>query len=141
MGIFEKLTWLTTRVKRLCCAVEQIQQSGGGSYKVYSAIVDITNVSAPIVLENTLGVSITITNPTNGFLRFTSPSSVFLSNKTFISSSTAIDASNDAYFIVGKRANAFGDKNIEYRIRKYDNTQSFTPNIPGGVYIEIRVYN
>jgi len=39
MGIFQQLDWLTTRVKRLCCAVEQIQQSGAGSYKVYTALL------------------------------------------------------------------------------------------------------
>lgn len=39
MGIFEQLAWLTTRVKRLCCAVDKINESGAGSYKVYTALI------------------------------------------------------------------------------------------------------
>jgi hypothetical protein len=38
IGLFEQLNWLTTRVKRLCCAVDQLQQ-GGSSYKVYTALL------------------------------------------------------------------------------------------------------
>jgi hypothetical protein len=40
MGIFEQLAWLTNKVKKLCCAVEQLQQGGGTqSYKVYTALL------------------------------------------------------------------------------------------------------
>lgn len=39
LGIFEQLTWLTTRVKRLCCAVDKLKESGAGSYKVYTALL------------------------------------------------------------------------------------------------------
>jgi hypothetical protein len=114
--------------------------AGGSSYKVYRAVVDVFTLSATI-LENTLGVSLTISNPSNGLIRFTAPSATFLVNKTFISNSTAIDASNDAYFIVGRRgAGFFGDTRIDYNIRKYDNTQAATPNIPSGIFVEIIVY-
>ena len=47
MGIFQQLDWLTTRVKRLCCAVEQIQQSGAGSYKVYTALLTQSGGDGP----------------------------------------------------------------------------------------------
>jgi hypothetical protein len=114
--------------------------AGGGSYKVYTAIVDVFTSTAT-VLENTLGVALTVTNPLNGVIRLTAPSATFLSSKTFIVNSNAIDVSNDAYFIVGKRANGpFGDTRIDYSIRKYDNTQAATPNIGGGIFVEIRVY-
>ncbi len=57
MGIFQQLDWLTTRVKRLCCAVEQIQQSGDGSYRVYTALLNQSGINPPTaeVLENTFG--------------------------------------------------------------------------------------
>lgn len=38
-GLWDQINWLTTRVKRLCCAVDQIKQSGSGSYKVYTALL------------------------------------------------------------------------------------------------------
>ena len=30
MGIFEQLSWLTTKVKRLCCAVKKLEQNSAG---------------------------------------------------------------------------------------------------------------
>lgn len=62
MGIFEQLAWLTTRVKRLCCAVEQIQQSGAGSYKVYTALLTQNGGSSVVdVSSGTLTVGVTYT--------------------------------------------------------------------------------
>ncbi len=60
MGIFQQLDWLTTRVKRLCCAVEQIQQSGAGSYKVYTALLTQSGGQNTDALEGgnlTIGVT------------------------------------------------------------------------------------
>ena len=63
MGIFEQLSWLTTKVKRLCCAVDTIKESGAGSYKVYTGLLSQVGIADPtaIVLENTLGQNITFT--------------------------------------------------------------------------------
>ena len=62
-GIYEQLAWLTTRVKRLCCAVEQIQQSGAGSYRVYTALLTQSGGDDPqsaISTPLTIGVTYTI---------------------------------------------------------------------------------
>lgn len=68
MGIMEQLSWLTTRVKRLCCAVDKIKESGAGSYKVYSALLFQNGHNDPTttVLQNTLGVDITWTRTNDG---------------------------------------------------------------------------
>jgi hypothetical protein len=59
LGIFEQLSWLTTRVKRLCCAVDNIKESGAGLYKVYTANITTYDGDGPqisnVVLENSLG--------------------------------------------------------------------------------------
>jgi len=44
--IFGQLDWLTVRVKRLCCAVDQIKKSGAGSYKVFTALVSQSGTGA-----------------------------------------------------------------------------------------------
>lgn len=38
-GIFEQLAWLTNKVKKLCCAIDLLKQSGAGSYRVYTALL------------------------------------------------------------------------------------------------------
>jgi hypothetical protein len=68
LGIFGQLDWLTTRVKRLCCAVKELQEGGGTAYKVYRAtmVSDQAGGGDPVVtvLENTLGGDIVWTkNP------------------------------------------------------------------------------
>jgi len=47
-GIYERLDWLTNKVKKLCCAIEQIQQSGAGSYKVYTALLTQSGGDGPL---------------------------------------------------------------------------------------------
>jgi TFIIF-interacting CTD phosphatase-like protein len=56
MGIFQQLAWLTTTVKRLCCAVKELQEGGGSGYKVYRATLSTSGGGDPVVtvLENTL---------------------------------------------------------------------------------------
>lgn len=114
--------------------------AGGATYSVYTAVIDTVAFTAT-VLENTLGVTLTISNPSNGVIRLTSPSPIFLTGKTFILASSARDAVNDAYFVLGQRgAGFFGDTRIDFTIRKFDNTQTFTPSLAGGMMVEIRVY-
>jgi len=38
-GIFEQLAELTRKVKSICCSIAKINDSGAGSYKVFSALV------------------------------------------------------------------------------------------------------
>jgi len=55
-SIFGQLDWLTVRVKRLCCAVKELQE-GSSNYKVYRATLSTSGGGDPVVtvLENTLG--------------------------------------------------------------------------------------
>jgi hypothetical protein len=108
-------------------------------YKVYTAIIN-TNSLTINELENTLGATISISAPFNGVIRLTASSTVFTANKTFISVKSSLDASNDAYFVAAKPSNLFPTTTIDFSIRKYDNTQSFTPNLTGGMHVEIKVY-
>jgi hypothetical protein len=66
MGIFEQLSSLTTKVKRLCCAVDKIKESGAGSYKVYTALISQSGEgSQPDEIDTgtlTVGVTYTISN-------------------------------------------------------------------------------
>lgn len=58
LGLYESISALATKVNRLCCAVQQLQNGGGGSYLKYVALL-----SPPIgddgpvatILENTIG--------------------------------------------------------------------------------------
>ena len=58
-SIFGQLDWLTVRVKRLCCAVKELQE-GSSNYKVYRATLSTSGGGDPVVtvLENTLGGNI-----------------------------------------------------------------------------------
>ena len=71
-SIFGQLDWLTTRVKRLCCAVKELQE-GAGVFKVYRATLSTSNGGNPVVtvLENTLGGDIVWTQ------EITSPNTYF----------------------------------------------------------------
>ena len=69
IGLFEQLNWLTTRVKRLCCAVEQIQQSGAGSYRVYTALLTQSGGDNEQGISSgalTIGVTYCIVDPSGG---------------------------------------------------------------------------
>jgi hypothetical protein len=74
LGIFEQLAWLTTRVKRLCCAVDQIKQSGVGSYRVYTALVTQRGEDYPqsiYGLPLVIGTTYVINSNTGGIADFT----------------------------------------------------------------------
>jgi len=72
-GIFEQLAWLTTTVKRLCCAVKELQEGGGGGGGGYT-IVNVTSTthtatetSGKIIIlvdAATAGGNVTINLPT-----------------------------------------------------------------------------
>ena len=129
IGLFEQLNWLTTRVKRLCCAVEEIQQSSAGSYKVYTAVCETDGSS--ITLNNSLG-SITFSKSIPGNFKFTS-ASLFTVNKTFILVSLGDDNGDR---IVNYYQNSSSDIDI------FTTDSSASPNdFTGKLSIEIRVYN
>jgi hypothetical protein len=69
-GLWDRLNWLTTTVKRLCCAVDKIKESGAGSYKVYTALLTQSGGNGPSSGQGdesfNEGVTYTITdNPNN----------------------------------------------------------------------------
>lgn len=74
-GIFEQLAWLTTRVKRLCCAVDKIKESGAGSYKVYTALLTQTGGNENVYVSYNesliIGVTYLIDNNDGGTADFT----------------------------------------------------------------------
>jgi hypothetical protein len=68
LGIYEQLAWLTNKVKKLCCAIDLLKQSGAGSYKVYTALLTQSGSDSTIKYKGSddpqplsIGVSYTIT--------------------------------------------------------------------------------
>jgi len=56
LGLYESISALASKVNRLCCAVQQIQNNEGGSYLKYVALLTQSGEDDPVatVLENTL---------------------------------------------------------------------------------------
>jgi len=81
--IFGRLAWLTKWVKNLLGRVYILEQSGAGSYKVYTALLTQSGTDAPtaIVLENTIG-NISFTYQSAG-VYYLNCSNVFLEDKYF----------------------------------------------------------
>lgn len=102
-------------------------------YLVYTAIFD-NNSLTPVILENTLGVNLSITNPSGQIYEFTSPSPIFVSGKTWVMPSNFISAST-SYNFFGVR---WTDTKVRYTaINNFENGNTgFTTQI----VIEIRVY-
>lgn len=127
MGIFEQLAWLTTRVKRLCCAVDQIKESGAGSYKVYTALISQTGEgSQPDTMDAgplTVGVTYTISNYTGNddFTNVGAPSNAtgvsFVATGTTPanwSSSSTLDLNLSAPVVNSELQNTIGNIWFEY---------------------------
>jgi hypothetical protein len=111
----------------------------GLPYLVYSALLsfDGSTVTAT-VLQNTLGESVTWTNPSNGMFRGSCSGTPFTSNKTWISSG-GFNNSGSPMIVTSQPRGAFPTKEIEYRFFLHDGTISSTPLITN-YSIEIRVY-
>ena len=74
IGIFEQLAWLTNKVKKLCCAIDLLKQSGAGSYKVYTALLTQSggdNVQSMYGLPLVIGTTYVINNNIGGIADFT----------------------------------------------------------------------
>jgi hypothetical protein len=131
LGIFGQLDWLTTKVKRLCCAVEKIQQSGAGSYKVYTARVQMSDGSAT-VFENTLGVSITWT-ATSGQIGTGTVGGLIGQNNVYVQVSSSTPSSSPK-IVSGQ----FLPSPWNVLIKQTDNAG--VADSTQFVYVEIRVY-
>jgi hypothetical protein len=142
-GIYEQLAWLTTRVKRLCCAVEQLEQGGGTeSYKVYTALLTQTDEDAPIaiVLENTLGATLSYSRTNIGQYVITT-TGTFPQDKTWaVINTPSYDGNGPFALQIGRISDT------ECHIYSYQTFPSSTALVDLGtgadrVSIEIRVYN
>jgi hypothetical protein len=86
LGLYESISALATKINRLCCAVKQLQDGGGGSYKVFTALVtwdeeDLINLN---VLENTLGGDLVFTAYPPSAFTINSIDNLFTTGKTFV---------------------------------------------------------
>jgi hypothetical protein len=143
--IFGRLDWLTKRVKRLCCSVDKVKEdiaaiedSGAGSYRVFTAIYTQQGVIAgdPPALVNILKNTINNNTPTisyvaSGLFNIDFGGAYLTSGKTFVTCSMwADDASSP------RVATGFPMDDTNVRIGN-------TTGDDGNYYIavEIRVYN
>lgn len=108
------------------------------TYKVYSASIDANSGSptATIQQNDFVGTTFSVTNPANGVIRITASNPIFTSGKSYHIGST-INNAGDVYFLNGFAAST---TIFTFNIRRYDGTQSSTPNF-SNVLFEIRVYN
>jgi hypothetical protein len=134
LGLFEQLAWLTTRVKRLCCAVEQIQQSGAGSsYKVYTAYYNVEE-NILDVYENTLGE-----------IEFsaTSPTILAITSNSLFGDISGSGSPEKAYITITNSTGAFVDFATDLvnssTIQIVSSVNMFNESVK--FFIEIRVYN
>ncbi|MFN9110836.1 MAG: hypothetical protein ACK5XN_12275, partial [Bacteroidota bacterium] len=111
----------------------------GLPYLVYSALLSFDGSTVTTtVLQNTLGESVTWTNPSNGMFRGSCLGTPFTVGKTWISSG-GFNNSGSPMIVTSQPRGAFPAKEIEYRFFLHDGTISSTPLITN-YSIEIRVY-
>lgn len=102
-------------------------------YLVYTARFDNSSLT-PVILENTLGVALSVTNPSGQIYEFTAPSAIFLANKTWVMPSNYI-AGGESYNFFGVR---WTDTKVRYTA--INNPASGNTGFNGQIFIEIRVY-
>lgn len=113
----------------------------GLPYNVYTALLtfDGSTVTAT-VLQNTLGVTLTWTNPSSGVFRGTSDGgNVFTTNKTFISS-IGFNWVGNPFIVTGARGATFPESRVEFRFFLHDGTITTANPFINSHPIEIRVY-
>ncbi|WP_281225943.1 hypothetical protein [Flavobacterium aquiphilum] len=105
-------------------------------YKVYTALLTQTGTSAPtaIVLENTLGVTISWSYTSTGFYTFTSSANIFTTNKTIIFTTKSLAGSFGMAFNANISSFTSGDIIVS-------NSSGLMDNSLSNASIEIRVYS
>ena len=110
-------------------------------YKIYSAFVNTSSLvatQAKNTIGNGTGVGagdIVWTNPSNSIIRGTMTNGTpFPANKTFLTG-TSVDNGGVMYIGIGERAT---DNIIQFKLVRYDNDRSGTPNL--SFQVQITVY-
>lgn len=119
---------------------DKINSSPGGlGYKVYTALLTEIEANNPIalVLENTLGESLSLVQDNTGIYKFTSPSGIFNKSKTFCTASFTADTS----IVYGQIGPFCGDDTIVW-LYTYNSSGVLTDFNTScyDIMIEIRVY-
>lgn len=107
-------------------------------YLVYTALISFDGTFTVSVLRNTLGQTITWTNPSNGVFRATSTGTPFTVGKTWISNGSFNNAGSPMIVTSGQ-PNISGTSRVEYTFFLHDGTANSTPNLTR-FPVEIRVY-
>jgi hypothetical protein len=136
LGIFEQLTWLTKKVKGLCCAVDKLKESEAGSYKVYTALLSQQSEEDPtaIILENTLGDIVWVRNYEGQYEGLLS--GAFVENKTWVVINNLIPPIGDPISTVQFWVDSINSVKIVNYLNNFNAYDGFT-----NLSIEIRVYN
>jgi hypothetical protein len=113
--------------------------TSGIIYSVYTALLSFDGSTiTTTVLQNTLGQTITWTNPLNGVFRATSTGTPFTVGKTFLSNG-GLNSANTPYIATSIPRSGFATTTIDYSFFLYDGTLGVTPDLTN-FPIEIRVY-
>jgi hypothetical protein len=139
LGLYESISALATKINRLCCAVKQLQDGGGGSYKVYTALVtwDDTGLTDLNVLENTLGGDLSfVINISTSEATVTSINSLFTTDKTFVLLNSYWDSTNNIGVGIGCKINSTSELLVAFDA--YGSAGTLETTRTG--FIEIRIY-
>ena len=138
LGLYESISALATKVNRLCCAVQQLQNGGGSSYKVYTALVtwDAEGLTDLNVLENTLGGDLVVIAYPASDLEINSPDNLFTIGKTFVLMNSFWNINTNDYG-AGTAASCTSTNTIDVSFDTYGTGPIATTRTG---FIEIRVY-
>jgi hypothetical protein len=111
----------------------------GLPYKVYTALLTLDGGGILVEeLQNTLGDTLTWSNPSNGMFRASATGTPFTAGKTWMTSG-GFNNAGSPMIVTSQPRNAFPTKEIEYRFFLHDGTIATTPFVTR-FSLEIRVY-
>ena len=119
---------------------EIVSTPGTASYKVYTALISQTGTNDPtlVVLENTLGQTVTVHRNNTGRYELNISGNILLLAKTWW---TITDDNNNNWFFWMNKENSFGNTNTMYIDTGSASPVTYTDGILQSTPIEIRVYN
>jgi hypothetical protein len=111
----------------------------GLPYNVYTALLTLDGGGILVEeLQNTLGDTLTWSNPSNGMFRASATGTPFTAGKTWMTSG-GFNNAGSPMIVTSQPRNAFPTKEIEYRFFLHDGTIATTPFVTR-FSLEIRVY-